>query len=1529
MYKSICKTSFLKIKELITLSAVILIFQLKFTASLKETSLTFTITKPYPQDQLVGVVSSDTSISYRLSTPSTIFNLQNDSSLGWALKTSKQLTLADFASSSVRLLIMSLPAPPKELIYLEIIFSNSSFNDNNNGQNITLKFDKDSYKTEISEIAHLREFVFQVKAISTSSQDITYKLIDNYEKQFMIEASTGIIRVAKTPLSCGSLCLLNEIPSPQIEECPAHTCLIPVEASITTPRTFTTRTYISIYIIDHNNHHPHLHFSNSIISNKGVTILASTNTPNNIVSVISVMDNDRGDNGKAKVELYDGNQEGFFSLENTSISIMYLLRLVKNIELSTLSSNFHLTFKTTDFGTPPLINLTSVTIRFNFSNSLHLQFEQKGYQSIVLDVLPAGSFVSAVKAFFVASDQLNKLSNAQDNNEDFADKDQSTLKIMYKIEKNNDKAYFEINSQTGLITTAKDFKNVKFSDIVINVTAMSESDTKSYTANTLVKIHMNKTIPTCPSFPFETYYITYRTAEANMVLMTLNSRTREGEYFLDDVTLLKYSKLFFIDKISGLLSLSRQLIKDEDEDLYELHVSSYLKDDYFKPFSNFCGVAQTKIVLTVVYNLANDLFKCYPTKYYINLNGNEKLNDDLVRVNFNKYLKNYDYEIVYKITSISYVYDDVASSDRFKLFIDPNTGWIKLNSSLSDINFVNNDIKNRNKFILKVEVNNKNGEKCEIDVDIHLPNYSSFFEFTSKSYEFSVTESSTKFFFGSPRPIGQLKITDKNNIDSGVETKFEIIDGDMENIFTINPSTGWLLQNSHLDRESTPIKNLSVAVIFTQAGVNTTSLCNVLVRVMDLNDNHPQLVVSHQKYFEISVSSVVQHLLFRIHAYDLDLQENSTLRFHLIDTIPSENDRNRLISSFIKEHMKVDKNTGEITLMKEINVSAIESLVEDFGNSFDLMVVATDQGSFPLSSTFTFKFSFKRSYRLPETFTDKRFYHEVFDVYYKNRLVVPQMFPLSNQIVIVIPESLQVNTIFHCFNHHINIANLTNNILYRQNYNDYLFIYAILHGNQDQAIKIFPDGCLYVGVPLDRETTDTYILQIGTRSIQNCDLHFQIYPLVHAIIYIDDVNDNRPKFEKSIYQFEVSEKAPRGTLVGQVVGTDADFIDNYNLIYSLSSNNFFQIHSTSGKIYTKNIINKDSRSGLIALRVKVKDSDDFEDEVYVEIVIVEKLKLNFAKDFYFAFVSELHDVTKPILTLHAAYNSINVSRQNKEETKHNALYTVSSSKSARLDQYFHLNATSGDLKLIGEVKNIPQKIYEFTVTSSTNTDSAMVAVFIVVNKTTSHEGKTFLSNGTCVYEQKYNEFQHINQNEVHELLIPEIVGFNRNPCVSNLSAENKQTRQYLKVIFANDVVKKDKKIFKICASLPLFTANNDMKLYDCYNTRQENFEYRLISNSQHSNNFTVDKYTGDVVANGTIGKAEDFDNQNNKIIKNWYTLLVEVCFKSSDNSLKWCSTSVLDVVLVTIDIDPLVISTVTDVCDVSLKVFDFNGGKSN
>ncbi|NXH54740.1 PCD15 protein, partial [Rhabdornis inornatus] len=165
--------------------------------------------------------------------------------------------------------------------------------------------------------------------------------------------------------------------------------------------------------------------------------------------------------------------------------------------------------------------------------------------------------------------------------------------------------------------------------------------------------------------------------------------------------------------------------------------------------------------------------------------------------------------------------------------------------------------------------------------------------------------------------------------------------------------------------------------------------------------------------------------------------------------------------------------------------------------------------------------------------------------------------------------------------------------------------YLIQNGDPQQVFNLSQSsGLLALGKPLDRESTDRYIL-IVTASDGRPDGT----STATVNIVVTDVNDNGPVFDMFLPRNLSVQEEEANAFVGQVRATDADAGVNGQVHYSLANfNNLFRITS-NGSIYTAVKLNRevrdyyeliveatdgavDPRRSTFTLAIKVLDIDD-------------------------------------------------------------------------------------------------------------------------------------------------------------------------------------------------------------------------------------------------------------------------------------------------------------------------------------------------
>jgi Na+-transporting methylmalonyl-CoA/oxaloacetate decarboxylase beta subunit len=99
---------------------------------------------------------------------------------------------------------------------------------------------------------------------------------------------------------------------------------------------------------------------------------------------------------------------------------------------------------------------------------------------------------------------------------------------------------------------------------------------------------------------------------------------------------------------------------------------------------------------------------------------------------------------------------------------------------------------------------------------------------------------------------------------------------------------------------------------------------------------------------------------------------------------------------------------------------------------------------------------------------------------------------------------------------------------------------------------------------------EIHIVLLGTKQVKkNGCLYIRAIFVAFAVL---DMNDNPPKFEQPSYTCFLSEHAQRGQFVTVVSASDADYVDQERLVYTIVGGNeqqTFTIDPTTGNPHSK------------------------------------------------------------------------------------------------------------------------------------------------------------------------------------------------------------------------------------------------------------------------------------------------------------------------------------------------------------------------
>uniref|UniRef100_A0A5K3EQH2 Cadherin domain-containing protein n=1 Tax=Mesocestoides corti TaxID=53468 RepID=A0A5K3EQH2_MESCO len=321
-------------------------------------------------------------------------------------------------------------------------------------------------------------------------------------------------------------------------------------------------------------------------------------------------------------------------------------------------------------------------------------------------------------------------------------------------------------------------------------------------------------------------------------------------------------------------------------------------------------------------------------------------------------------------------------------------------------------------------------------------------------------------------------------------------------------SDGWVMVTGSIDREATPLYELTVTVSDT---FDHTSVVFLTIEVFDLNDTPPEW----QARGEIAEDSPSSE----IHVLENQVPNQPVFTFPIKD---SDSRSDSALMKFYQVGGSVQQfaisTTGKVYVRTPLDAESSESYV--------LLVKAFD-GVHATSRPFELKI-------LVDDINDNS----------------PVCHVPDRETEVL--ESAPPGT-----------------VLFRLNATDadvldeHSVLTYHLSERQDDVAVFNVDansGVVTLAWKLDYETKKSYFLKVDARDKDSQFCHYNLH------VYVLDVNDNAPVFEQPITITPVPEDAPVGSLIGKVHATDADSVDANGLEYSLATptNANFSVDKSSG-----------------------------------------------------------------------------------------------------------------------------------------------------------------------------------------------------------------------------------------------------------------------------------------------------------------------------------------------------------------------------
>ena len=1151
-------------------------------------------------------------------------------------------------------------------------------------------FDHSDYIVSLNESVPIGTFVLTVVASDNDINDnskITYYLSET-ESQFAVDPVTGEISTME-PLNCPQNCH-------QISDC-AKSCVFTVFARDHGIPRQDGRTYVTVNLIDANDHDPIINFRYFPKTASFATV--DENAQNgSVVAAVSVVDNDEGLNGESVVKIEAGNNEGHFRLVPHSQNGLYLVHVNGVLDREKINK-YNLTLTAIDKGSPSRSSIAFLIIHVNDINDHEPVFERSEYSAVLSELAPIGTYVAGI----TATDEDTGINS----------------NIYYKIESGNENQWFNIDDRTGLVTTKMQLDREIQGRGELKIKA-SDGGPNTKSAHTYLKFQILDENDEVPQFAQKIVNVTLSESappntEVAIISAVDNDQGTNGSvsYSFHINVEQHYPGIFLLDSSSGRVSTKTKL---DREMMPEFVINVIAKDQGAPPLSS------TATINLKVLDVNDNSPEFYPAQYFTTIEENLPIGSSVIRVSATDKDEGLNAKIKYSLHE--------GSNGVFE--IDESSGIIKLRGRLSR--------HQKPQYTLKIAAKDSGNRKALEDATIFIiieSNKVKILEFNNANgYLFNVVEGSERKELSRSQDIGRVEILPKQTTGP---VKYSILSGDPEKVFKLNEDTGVLYTSKRVDREERANYKLQV---LASSGIDYGKTF-VNISVEDINDNSPYFpekrAVAHVKE-----NWPIGHEVYLSKAEDYDSGDNSKLSYSL-----TLNPGNYFI---------ISRSTGMIYLNKHVTHGAgtdfnMEVTATDNGNpplkSRQYVTIVVDDVN---DHTPVFQHSSYETSLLESAGVNSRFFaltatdkdtgkngHITYDItegnsannfgifpdgylYVKNKLDrdkidyyaleitasdhgEPRRFSKVSMVIHIIdendnapvfknetfkfyiyenePPDTYIGKLFATDKDKGRNAEMT----YSLSTNQFDFIVNPKSGIV-KSLKYFDREALVEKtgsnfISLDAKVTDNGVTRLSDKA--------------EVIIYVTDVNDNAPEFQRTPYITQITEGAPLNTQVIRVFATDADEGLNGDVIYRIVSGNDderFKIDESTGAVLVKKVLDRESMPEyelIIAAQDAGESSLTTTTSLLITVLDENDNSPEFSQTESQITLSEVTPTGKELIQFQATDTDTGINQE-----------VTFSITGGNVHETFTIDKTSGILKLEKPLDYEQIKVYKLNITASDN-----------------------------------------------------------------------------------------------------------------------------------------------------------------------------------------------------------------------------------
>ncbi|XP_043455316.1 protocadherin Fat 2 [Prionailurus bengalensis] len=874
-------------------------------------------------------------------------------------------------------------------------------------------------------------------------------------------------------------------------------------------------------------------------------------------------DQDSGQNRDVSYQIVeDGSDISKFFQINGSTGEM---STVQELDYET-QQHFHVKVRAMDRGDPPLTGETLVVVNVSDINDNPPEFRQPQYEANVSELATCGHLVLKVQALDPDS--------------------RDTSRLEYLILSGNQDRHFSINSSSGIISMFNLCK--KHLDSSYNLRVGASDGVFRAT----VPVYINTTNANKYSPEFQQHVYEAELAEnakvGTKVIELLAIDKDSGPYGTVDYTIInKLAGEKFSINPNGQITTLQKL--DRENSTERVIAIKVMAQDGGGRVA-FCTV---KIILTDE-NDNPPQFKA--SEYTVSIQSNVSKDSPVIQV------LAYDADEG-RNADVTYSVDSVEDLDEEVIEVNPTTGVVKVKESLVGL-------ENR-AFDLKIKAQDGGPPHWNSLVLLRLqvvPNEVSLPKFSEPLYTFSASEDLPE---GSE--IGSVKAVAAQDPVIYSLVQGTTPESNKDGVFSLDRNTGVLKVRKAMDYESTKWYQIDLMAHCPHNDTPLVSLVSVNIQVKDVNDNRPIFEADPYKAV-LTENMPVGTSVIQVTANDQDTGNDGQVSYRLpVD--PGSN---------IHELFAIDSETGWITTLQELDCETRQT--------YRFYVVAHDHGrTIQLSSQVLVEVSITDENDNAPRFASEDYRGSVVENSEPGELVATlktldaDVSEQNRQVTCYITEGdplgqfgiSQVGDEWRIFSRktldrehtakyllritasdgkfqasvlvEIFVLDINDNspqcsqLLYTGKVSEDIspghFILKVsatdldsetnaqitysLHGPGADEFKLDPHtGELTTLTALDREKKDTYSLvaKATDGGGQSCQ--------ADVTLYVEDVNDNAPRFFPSHCAVAVFDNTTVKTPVAVVLARDPDQGANAQVVYSLtdSAEGHFSIEATTGVI---------------------------------------------------------------------------------------------------------------------------------------------------------------------------------------------------------------------------------------------------------------------------------------------------------------------------------------------------------------------------